>query len=60
MSSPYATVNIAGAYDIGHGITVFARVDNLLNRQYESPPGFDKPGIGAFGGVRLNLAGLGF
>jgi vitamin B12 transporter len=60
MSSPYATVNIAGAYDIGHGITLFARIDNLLNRQYESPPGFDKPGIGAFGGVRLNLAGLGF
>jgi vitamin B12 transporter len=60
MSSPYATVNIAGAYDLGHGVTVFARVDNLLNRQYESPPGFDKPGIGAFGGVRLNLAGLGF
>ncbi len=60
MSSAYATVNIAGAYDLGHGVTAFARIDNLLNRQYKSPPGFDKPGIGAFGGLRLDLSRLGF
>jgi vitamin B12 transporter len=55
MASPYATVNLAGDYDIGHGLTLFARIDNLLDRRYEEPVGFDKPGIGAYGGVRLAL-----
>jgi vitamin B12 transporter len=55
MASPYASVNLAGAYDLGHGLTLFARVDNLLDRHYESPIGFDKPGIAAYGGVRATL-----
>ncbi|HEY1448471.1 MAG TPA: TonB-dependent receptor, partial [Caulobacteraceae bacterium] len=54
-TSPYATVDLAGDYDLGHGLTLFARIDNLLDRHYENPVGFDKPGIGAFGGVRLAL-----
>jgi vitamin B12 transporter len=56
MASPYATVNFSGDYDLGHGVTLFARVDNLLNHRYEDPVGFDKPGIGAYGGLRLALA----
>jgi vitamin B12 transporter len=55
MAGPYATVNLSGDYDLGHGVTLFARVDNLLNRRYEDPVGFDKPGIGAYGGLRLAL-----
>jgi vitamin B12 transporter len=55
MASPYATVNVATAYDLGHGVTLFARIDNLLNRQYQNPVGFDKPGIGAFGGVKVSV-----
>jgi vitamin B12 transporter len=56
MASPYATVNLSGDYDLGHGLTLFARIDNLLDRRYENPVGFDKPGIGAFGGVKLTLS----
>jgi len=55
MASPYATVNLAGDYDLGHGLTLFARIDNLLDRHYENPVGFDKPGIGAYGGIRVAL-----
>ncbi len=54
-ASPYATVGVSGDYDLGHGLTVFARIDNLLDRRYQDPVGFDKPGIGAYGGVRLAL-----
>ena len=54
-ASPYATVNVSGDYDLGKGLTLFARIDNLLDRRYEDPVGFDKPGIGAYGGVRLAL-----
>jgi hypothetical protein len=32
---------------------VFARVDNLFNKHYENPSGFLRPGLGAYGGVRL-------
>ncbi len=55
MASPYATVNLSGDYGLGHGVTLFARVDNLFDRRYEDPVGFDKPGIGAYGGLRLSL-----
>jgi vitamin B12 transporter len=50
----YATVNIAADYRLDPHVTVFGRIDNLLNRQYEVPIGFDRPGFGIFGGVRLN------
>jgi vitamin B12 transporter len=51
----YATVNIAGTYEVGHGVTTFMRIDNVLNRQYQDPVGFDRPGIGVFAGVRIAL-----
>ncbi len=54
-ASPYSTLNLAASYDLGKGVTLFARVDNLLNRHYEDPVGFDKPGVGAFGGVKVSL-----
>ena len=53
MASPYSTVNVAASYDLGRGIILFGRIDNLLDRHYENPVGFDKPGIGAFGGVKV-------
>jgi vitamin B12 transporter len=56
MASPYATANVSGSYQIGPGVSLFARVDNLLNRHYQDPVGFAKPGIGAFGGVTVDLA----
>lgn len=54
-ASPYANVDLSGDYDLGHGVSVFARLNNLLNRRYEDPVGFDKPGIGAFGGLKVSL-----
>lgn len=55
MASPYATANLAAAWDLGRGITLFARIDNLLDRRFQDPVGFDRPGIGAFGGVKVSL-----
>ncbi len=54
-ASPYATVNLAGSYALPHGVTLFARVNNLLDRRHQDPVGFDRPGIGAFGGVKVTL-----
>jgi vitamin B12 transporter len=49
----YTVVNIAGSYDLGHGVTGFARIDNLLDRHYQNPIGFERPGFGIFAGVRV-------
>ena len=49
----YSVVNIAANYKIDQHAELFARVDNLFNVQYENPTGFMRPGIGAFGGMRL-------
>ena len=54
-SSPYTLVNIAGSYDLGHGVTVFARIDNLTDRRYQNPVGFLHQGLGVFGGVKVAL-----
>jgi len=51
----YALVNLAGSYDLGNGVSAYARIDNLLDRRYQSPTGFLRPGLGVFAGVRLVL-----
>jgi vitamin B12 transporter len=49
----YVLVNFAGSYDLGHGVTAFGRIDNALNVQYQDPLGFQRPGLGVFGGVKV-------
>ena len=54
-ADPYLLVNLAADYDLGKGVTLFARIDNLFDRRYESPTGFQRPGFGVFAGVRVNF-----
>jgi vitamin B12 transporter len=49
----YTLVNLAASYDLGHGVTAFMRVNNLLDRRYQEPIGFLHQGLGVFGGVRV-------
>jgi vitamin B12 transporter len=56
QASPYFVAKIAASYDLGHGLTIFGRIDNLLDRQYQDPVGFQRPGLGAVAGLKLNLA----
>ena len=51
----YTLVNLAGSYELGHGITAFARINNLLDRHYQDPIGFQHQGFGVFGGFRVSL-----
>jgi outer membrane receptor for ferrienterochelin and colicin len=46
-------VNLAADYDLGKGVALFARIDNLFDKRYENPTGFQRPGFGVFGGVRV-------
>ena len=49
----YTVVNVAANYTVNQYTTVFGRIDNLFNEQYQNPTGFDRPGIGIFGGMRV-------
>jgi vitamin B12 transporter len=51
-ASSYTLVNLAGSYQLTDTWTAFGRIDNLFDRKYEDPQGFQRPGIGAFAGVR--------
>jgi vitamin B12 transporter len=51
----YTVVNLAGSYDLGQGLSAYARIDNLFDRRYQDPVGFLRPGFGIFAGLRLAL-----
>ncbi|MDZ4841288.1 MAG: TonB-dependent receptor [Hyphomicrobium aestuarii] len=51
--SSFTTVNIAADYKVNEHVSLIGRVDNLLDKEYEDPNGFQRPGIGAYAGVRL-------
>ncbi|HKP92549.1 MAG TPA: TonB-dependent receptor [Chthoniobacterales bacterium] len=53
----YYLVNLAAEYDCGHDVTVFARIDNLLDKRYENPTGFQRPGFAVYAGMRVAFAG---
>ncbi|MGD0025865.1 MAG: TonB-dependent receptor [Xanthobacteraceae bacterium] len=53
----FTTVNLAANYALQDDLTLFARVDNLFNKQYENPLGWLRPGFGAYAGIRLTMGG---
>ena len=40
----YALINLAATYNIAHGVSLYGRIDNLANKQYEEAYGF--PALG--------------
>jgi vitamin B12 transporter len=48
----YNVVNLSGSYT-WRFLTVFGRVENVLDEDYEEAGGFGTPGVSAFGGVKL-------
>jgi vitamin B12 transporter len=56
----YTLLNLAATYDFGHGISGFGRINNALNVHYQNPLGFEQPGLGIFGGVKVAFGPEGF
>jgi vitamin B12 transporter len=46
-------VNLAANYLVSDHVTVFARADNIFDRRWENPLGWEQPGFAVFGGVKL-------
>ncbi|MBN8547736.1 MAG: TonB-dependent receptor [Deltaproteobacteria bacterium] len=51
----YTTVNVATNYEIHKNVELFARVDNLFDRDYEEVYGYGTRGAAAYGGIKLKL-----
>ena len=49
----YALVNLASSYELSQGTTAFARIDNLFDVHYQDPLGFERPGFGVYGGLKV-------
>jgi vitamin B12 transporter len=47
----YATLDVTASYALTPRVSVFGRATNLMDRHYENPIGFDRPGLGAVAGV---------
>lgn len=51
----FTLVALAASYEIGPGVEMFGRVENLLDENYQEVFGFESAGLAAFAGVRLRL-----
>ncbi len=51
----YTLVNIAASYDVTKNVTLFGRIENLLDDRYEQVFSYRSPGLGAFAGIRLQM-----
>jgi vitamin B12 transporter len=51
----YTVVNFAASYRLSDSFTLFGRLDNAFDANYQSPDGFLRPGIGAYAGVKASL-----
>jgi vitamin B12 transporter len=49
----YTIVNLAAHYWVNEQVKLFARVDNLFDLEYQNPTGFERPGVGVYGGIRF-------
>jgi vitamin B12 transporter len=53
----YALFNIATHYDVGYGLTFYARAENLFNKQYQDALGYPALGRDVRAGVRYTFKG---
>jgi vitamin B12 transporter len=50
--SSYTTMGAETSYQLNDQWQIYGRGENLLNRRYEDPDGFQQPGFGVYAGVR--------
>ncbi|MCX7338632.1 MAG: TonB-dependent receptor [Alphaproteobacteria bacterium] len=48
-------VRAMSSYAIHQQCQLFGRVENLLDRRYTQPAGYQQPGFAVYGGIRVNL-----
>jgi vitamin B12 transporter len=54
-TDPYFVANLAAEYQVTKCVTLLTRATNLFDEHYQDPTGFDRPGFGIYGGIRVNF-----
>lgn len=49
----FSTVNLGADYRVNKHFNLFGRVENLLNKKFEEPSGYQQPGLTVLGGLTL-------
>jgi vitamin B12 transporter len=52
---PYWTMDLAASYALTDTLALTARLNNLFDKRYENPVGFQAPGIGAYAGIKVRF-----
>ena len=52
----YSVLDLTASYALQPGLVAFGRVDNLLNRPYQTVYGYNQPARGVFAGLRWSSA----
>lgn len=53
--SPYWLVNLSGTYKVSKTFSLFARIENLFDTDYEEVQGYGTKGTSVYGGVRATF-----
>ena len=53
--APYSLVNLKGSYLLHKNLSLFVKIDNLLDRSYEEVAGYGTPGISVYGGIKVSF-----
>jgi vitamin B12 transporter len=51
----HVTLDLAASYRLTETWSIFGRIENATDTNYQSPDGFLRPGIGAYGGIKVSL-----
>lgn len=51
----YAVVNLNARYNINKNISLYARIENLFDKEYETAYGYNQPDRGAYVGVNVKM-----
>ena len=51
----YTLVNLYASYDVYRNVTLFGRLENVLDKQYEEVLGYGTPGRAGYGGVKMTF-----
>lgn len=55
LMDSYTLVTVAGEYDLSDNLTAFARVENLLDEDYQEVFGYETANIAAYAGIRMRF-----
>ena len=51
----YTVTRLFGRYDLSERLQLHGRIENLFDERFEYSRGFEAPGFGAYGGIRLTF-----